>query len=121
MKPTKLFLFISLFAIYLLAACTGPAPKLTVESNAAPVLAETTHALPDEPAAAEADLFLPVVTVEAANSITIPDTGQDACYDVDGRQISCPTASESLFGQDANYVSNAPAFQDNGEIGRAHV
>ncbi|NDJ77066.1 MAG: DUF1566 domain-containing protein [Chloroflexi bacterium] len=50
-------------------------------------------------------------TVEASG----PDTGQDQCYDLQGNQIPCPEPGEALFGQDANYVSAAPAYRDNGD------
>lgn len=67
----------------------------------------------------ETAVFLPtVITPESSTSITltspIPDTGQTSCYDTNGSQISCPTVSESYFGQDANYTGQTPAFQNNG-------
>ena len=45
---------------------------------------------------------------------TIVDTGQTACFD-DSSAIPCPEASETFFGQDAQYVGNQPAYRDNGD------
>ncbi|KAA3663344.1 MAG: DUF1566 domain-containing protein [Chloroflexi bacterium] len=45
----------------------------------------------------------------------IPDTGQTSCYNENGREISCPTSTESYYGQDANYESRTPSFQNNGD------
>ncbi|MCP4747262.1 MAG: DUF1566 domain-containing protein [Desulfobacteraceae bacterium] len=45
----------------------------------------------------------------------IVDTGQDTCYGVNGSEITCSSAGESLYGQDAQYSGNQPSFTDNGD------
>ena len=46
---------------------------------------------------------------------TVIDTSQSYCYSETGTSIPCPSPGEALFGQDANYVSTAPAYTDNGD------
>ncbi|MGX9726742.1 MAG: Lcl domain-containing protein [Candidatus Electronema sp. VV] len=57
-------------------------------------------------------------TLFAANWNPLPDTGQTECYDVSGNVITCPTEGEPLYGQDAQYTSSKPAYNDlnNGTI-----
>lgn len=45
---------------------------------------------------------------------TLVDTGQNRCYDA-SREIACPAEGEAFYGQDANYQSREPAYQDNGD------
>jgi hypothetical protein len=45
----------------------------------------------------------------------IVDTGQGQCYDTRGAATACPAESDVLFGQDAQYVGNAPRCTDNGD------
>lgn len=54
--------------------------------------------------------------VEAQEDLTYPivDTGQDTCFS-DTSAMNCPTEGSSFYGQDAQYSSNAPAYQDNGD------
>ena len=44
----------------------------------------------------------------------VPDTGQNICYNVVGTAIPCPSPSEPLYGQDANYNINPPSYTDLG-------
>lgn len=46
---------------------------------------------------------------------TLPDTGQNSCYDVDNNVIACPAEGESLYGQDAQYMAPAPSYTDNND------
>ncbi|WP_345994042.1 DUF1566 domain-containing protein [Sulfurimonas sp. HSL-1716] len=46
--------------------------------------------------------------------VSIPDTGQDQCFDNDGK-ISCPKKGVPFYGQDANYVTAQPSYKDNGD------
>ena len=60
-------------------------------------------------------LFFAIVAVlqaEAAKYIVV-DTGQNTCYDNEGR-ISFPKPGRAFYGQDAQYESNAPSHRDNG-------
>ncbi len=45
----------------------------------------------------------------------VVDTGQEACYDDLGAEISCPASNEAFYGQDAQYTGNHPDFTDNGD------
>lgn len=49
-----------------------------------------------------------------SKSLRIGDTGQDKCYDASD-QIACPEAGEDFFGQDSQYLGNAPSFRGNGD------
>ena len=53
--------------------------------------------------------------VSLASGYPIVDTGQTKCYDDDGSEITCPSAGEALFGQDAQFDGNQPDFTDNGD------
>lgn len=44
----------------------------------------------------------------------VVDTAQDACYGLT-TAMTCPEQDEALFGQDAQYPGNAPAYSDNGD------
>ena len=45
-------------------------------------------------------------------SYPVVDTNQSNCYS-DSSSISCPNKGEAYYGQDAQYTSNAPRYQDN--------
>ena len=47
-------------------------------------------------------------------SYVIVDTGQDKCYD-NSREITCPQFGGAFYGQDAQYQSIQPTYQDNGD------
>ncbi len=69
------------------------------------LLVPMTVATPDEGiAASDSTLSYPLV-----------DTGQTACYDDDGGQISCPESGEALAGQDAQYSGFQSSYTDNGD------
>jgi hypothetical protein len=42
-------------------------------------------------------------------SYTVVDTGQELCYD-DSSEITCPTAGEAFYGQDAQLDGNQPGY-----------
>ncbi len=44
----------------------------------------------------------------------IVDTGQTHCYN-NTQQIVCPASGAAFFGQDAQFVSNVPSYNDNGD------
>lgn len=44
----------------------------------------------------------------------VVDTGIGHCYGPSGA-IHCPKRGERLFGQDAQYIGNQPAYKDNGD------
>lgn len=52
----------------------------------------------------------------AGEELTYPivDTGQQRCYN-DRHEIAYPRASQSFFGQDAQYVGNTPKYRSNGD------
>ena len=45
---------------------------------------------------------------------TLPDTGQDLCYDWTDI-MECPSEGEDFYGQDAHYTINPPDLTDNGD------
>ena len=47
-------------------------------------------------------------------SYPVVDTGQDACFD-DTERVSCPSAGDVYFGQDAQYTGIQLSYQDNGD------
>ena len=53
--------------------------------------------------------------VRDAATYAVVDTGQVACYDADGVEISCPETEEDFYGQDAQYEGTQMSFQDNGD------
>jgi hypothetical protein len=53
-------------------------------------------------------------TLISTTNSTLPDTGQTICYNNSG-SITCPTAGEPFYGQDAQYQSNIPQYTDNGD------
>ncbi len=55
--------------------------------------------------------------VEAGETGTYPvvDTGQTACYDSNGDEITCPESGEAFSGQDAQYDGNQMSYTDNGD------
>ncbi|MHC4550793.1 MAG: Lcl domain-containing protein [Planctomycetota bacterium] len=44
----------------------------------------------------------------------VVDTGQDRCYDAK-REIRYPATGKAFFGQDAQYLGNAPSYEDHGD------
>jgi hypothetical protein len=44
----------------------------------------------------------------------VVDTGQIRCFDL-LREITCPSAGEAFFGQDAQYTGAAPSYTDHGD------
>lgn len=57
--------------------------------------------------------YIARVTIAALTS-PIPDTGQTFCYNATSTSIACPAEGASFYGQDANYIINAPSYADNG-------
>ena len=51
----------------------------------------------------------------AGSTYSLPDTGQTACYNDNGDEISCPESGEASPGQDAQYDGTQPSFTDNGD------
>ena len=49
-----------------------------------------------------------------AYTFTVVDTGLSKCYN-NTSQITCPSAGESFYGQDAQYTRNAASYRDNGD------
>jgi len=48
-------------------------------------------------------------------SYPVVDTGQTACYDDNGDEITCPESGEDFAGQDAQYDGNQMSYSDNGD------
>ncbi len=52
-----------------------------------------------------------------AQEVTYPivDTMQDACFDLTGTEITCPTLGEALYGQDVQHPHLSASYTDNGD------
>lgn len=48
-----------------------------------------------------------------------PDTGQTACYNVQGTVMACPAVGTALYGQDACYTINPPSYTKLDAAGNA--
>jgi hypothetical protein len=49
----------------------------------------------------------------------VPDTGVTKCYDDAGNVITCPSAGQRFYGQDANYTINPPSYTKLDSSGNA--
>ena len=47
-------------------------------------------------------------------NFVVVDTQQDTCFDNAGAVITCPTPSQDLYGQDAQFDGLSPSYTDNG-------
>ena len=58
-----------------------------------------------------------ITTATAADATyAVAATGQTACYDIDGAEMTCAADGEALSGQDANFVDGAAmSYTDNGD------
>ena len=54
-------------------------------------------------------------TLVEAGSFGVVDTGQTACYDDNGDEISCPESGDAFAGQDAQYEGIQFNYTDNGD------
>jgi len=87
-------------------ANSGPAPAKDAPDDQAPIAEPPTQG----PAASTA--AQPTASSGTA-SYVIVDTGQNQCYD-NNSEIACPQSGEAFYGQDAQYASVSPRYQDNG-------
>jgi hypothetical protein len=60
-------------------------------------------------------LVVPLMAIAAPDWNPLPDTGQISCSDANGNSIPCPAEGNPFHGQDAQYSSLAPKFQDNAD------
>ena len=51
----------------------------------------------------------------SSSGYAIVDTGQSACYDDNGDEISCPEPGEAFYGQDAQYAGYQSSYTENGD------
>ena len=59
-------------------------------------------------------LFLMPTMVGSAAEAANVDAGQTTCYGNNG-PIPCPAPGQSFYGQDAQYMGQAPRYRDNGD------
>lgn len=52
-------------------------------------------------------------TAAVNSAYTIVDTAQSSCYNGSGVRITCPTADQPTYGQDAQYNGNQPDYTRN--------
>jgi len=62
--------------------------------------------------------WIPCLSIADASAERVPytivDTGQIRCYS-NNAEIEFPKNGTAFFGQDAQYVGNEPAYEDNGD------
>jgi hypothetical protein len=63
----------------------------------------------------EATNLLMTTTQQKDTPYPVVDTGQAACYDDSGAEITCPAKGEAFYGQDAQFSGNVFSFTDNGD------
>ena len=56
-----------------------------------------------------------VVEATETGSYPLVDTGQTACYDDNGDEITCPETGDPFSGQDAQYEGIQSSYTDNGD------
>jgi hypothetical protein len=59
-------------------------------------------------------IFALVGTALGGPSYPVVDTGQERCYDA-RKEIRYPAPGQPFFGQDAQYLGNAPRYEDHGD------
>ncbi len=59
-------------------------------------------------------ILLLIPAVPAGAAAVIVDTGQNTCYGNNGL-IQCPRPGQAFHGQDAQHISQAPRYRDNGD------
>lgn len=99
---------------FLVAACGAATPAQESAAQPAEVQSAAESSSADEQPAADQDATVSPQTQAASGAYPIVDTNQTICYD-DAAGISCPEESGTYYGQDAQYVGNEPAYQDNGD------
>lgn len=72
--------------------------SITIFSGGIPIQAGTAQ---EEPA-------IPVI--KGNRSYTIVDTGQNACYNGSGMEITCPASGTAFYGQDAQFTGHTPNY-----------
>ncbi len=60
-------------------------------------------------------LLSPTGQAQTGTTYPIVDTGQVACYNDAGTEITCPAEGEAFYGQDAQYTGNTPGYTDNSD------
>jgi hypothetical protein len=55
-------------------------------------------------------LFCSTIFAANCDAAPIPDTGQTKCYDVVGKEITCPSVNQPLYGQDSNRIINPLSY-----------
>ena len=63
--------------------------------------------------AGNGSVVTPVDSWENGGYVVV-DTGQNACYNPSGNEITCPGTDAALGGQDASYTRDAPKYNVNG-------
>jgi len=61
--------------------------------------------------------FALLVIAAVAWASPVPDTGQSTCYDDVGIAVTCPSADQSFYGQDASYSINPTSYSKLGADG----
>ncbi|MCP4600334.1 MAG: DUF1566 domain-containing protein [Proteobacteria bacterium] len=69
----------------------------------------------DSSSDADSDVDTDTDTDSDGFSYVIVHTGVDKCYGTGKNEISCPSKGQDYYGQDAQYVTNSPSYQDNGD------
>lgn len=94
----------------ILASCNAPLAAATVDS------APESESQPTTNASAQTGGNEQTSPAQANLSLTYPivDTNQTNCYSSENI-VTCPESGSAYAGQDGNYQSSAPQYQDNGD------
>ena len=100
-------------------AAADPTPLATAASTATATPAATatptaTAAFTATATPASTATPTATATLTTRRSYPLVDTGQTACYDANGRHITCPAKGAAFYGQDAQSSGNQPSYTDNG-------
>ncbi len=113
MKTKSITTLSILLTVSMLSMACGLMSLPAAESPTSP--APVVETLPTQ-AAPQPEMATQPQTQSEPSSLSYPivDTDQAFCYD-DLSSGACPNEGEAYFGQDAQYVGNAPRYQDNGD------
>ncbi len=118
MKTKPIITLIILLVISILSVACGLTSETVTDGTEAPVENVPAPAVNDVPTqvASQPEPVAEAQTQIPSADLTYPivDTNQVNCYN-DSSSIPCPSEGQSFYGQDGNFIGNAPRYQDNGD------
>lgn len=103
----------ALTAVLLIGCGSGgdSAPETAASSS---TVSQAASAMSSSSAALSAS-SAPASASSADASYPLVDSAQARCFDTPGQEITCPEVGSPDYGQDAQFVTHAPAYTDNGD------